>query len=76
MVAVDASRGYAKLYRRRGRGGQRSTTVRPHCDCATTGNCVIDVIDGASSYLAVGIKYGTHTPIIPHVHTGLSKIYY
>jgi len=29
--------------------------VRPHCGRATAANWLIDVIDGASSYLAVGI---------------------
>jgi len=69
-TSVCHRRGHAKLCRR---GGQRSTTVRPHCGHATAANWLIDVIDCASSYLAVGI---THTPISPHVYTGLLKICY
>jgi len=47
--------------------------ARTHCGRATAANWLIDVIDGASSYLAAGISMEL---ILPHVHTGLSKIYY
>jgi len=44
--------GHAKLCRRCGRW---SMTVRPHCSGASDTNWLTDVIDGPSSYLAVGI---------------------
>jgi len=49
--------------------------ITPHRGRASAANWLIDIIDGASSYLAVGIGM-KHRPIIPHVHTGLSKIHY
>ena len=43
--------------------------VSPHCGRVTAAKWLIDVIDGTSSYLAVGIGMDSmeHRPIIPYV---------